>query len=247
MNAIDRISSSLIKPPQVSLAQALDIAEQAGNLSPRRLRDLRSAATTLTRLLGRRPEDVAAEHQVLREHLAAVQHVRGGLSAKRFANVKSELNFLMTLIGKPSVRARDLPPMNTTWQAMFDRLPDRYSRTALSRFMKYCSALELEPTEVDDAVSNRYLQELTERSLIKQPRSIHQTVCRVWNKMADSTDAWTQVHLTVPDYRVLTYSLPWSAFPASLQADAETWLAKPGWMMTALIPVNGILLTLNAR
>lgn len=156
MNVINRKSGPFSKARQVSLAQALDITEQSGNLTARRLRDLRSAVNTLA------------------------------------------------------------------------RLRDRYSRTALSRFIKYCSALGLKPADVDDDISARYLQDLTERSLIKQPRSIHQTVCRVWNRVADSVEGWPRAHLTVPNYRALHFSLPWSGFPASLETDVEAWLTRLG-------------------
>jgi hypothetical protein len=66
-------------------------ALQCADLSARRRRDLISAVNTTARLLRRNVAELPANMETLRERLAGIHHVQTGMSAKRLANVKSDL------------------------------------------------------------------------------------------------------------------------------------------------------------
>jgi len=65
----------------------------AGNerLSKTRRRDLICAVNTAARLANRRPEEIAANARELRERLARIHPTLANMTAKRLANVKSDL------------------------------------------------------------------------------------------------------------------------------------------------------------
>ena len=66
--------------------------------------------------------------------------------------------------------------------------------------MRYSSKQGILPGEVDDAVLALFLDALEKESLIKNPKGHHQTVCRLWNKLAKIVDGWPQTKLTEPRY-----------------------------------------------
>jgi hypothetical protein len=77
--------------------------------------------------------------------------------------------------------------------------------------------------EVDDRVLGQFRQDLEGGGIIKKPRAIHRTTCRLWNKVAGSIPSWPQQRVTGPSYRN-TYALPWNSFPDSLKADVDDYL-----------------------
>jgi integrase len=106
-------------------------------------------------------------------------------------------------------------------------LPDKYARTTLSRFFRYCSAQAVRPALVTDEVAASFLTALEAETLVKQPRVIHQNVARLWNRMRRNVAGWPDVTLTVPSYNE-HYILPESTFPASFRQDLDAYLAKLG-------------------
>jgi integrase len=79
---------------------------------------------------------------------------------------------------------------------------------------------------VTDAVAVEFLAALERHSAIKHARTTHQDACRAWNKARDQVPGWPDVELTVPCYQQ-TWALPWTAFPASLEAAVDAWFADP--------------------
>lgn len=60
---------------------------------------------------------------------------------------------------------------------------------------------------MNDNVAAAFLVALEQESLVKHPKRDHQTVCRVWNKMAATVGGWPQVELTVPRYEDRIYAI----------------------------------------
>jgi hypothetical protein len=84
------------------------------------------------------------------------------------SNVKSDLLFALRHLGLPA-HGSYLAPLTPEWQALWGQLPDKYARTAQSRFFRYCSAQGVPPALVTDEVAASFLNALEAETLVKQP------------------------------------------------------------------------------
>jgi len=197
--------------------------ESDQSLTSARRSAIRSAINTACRIMGLLPGMVPADINFIRRKLDGISPAAVGVKEKRFSTVKSQVLFALRhlgLVGKGTY----LTPMVGEWAVLWPQLPDKYARTALSRFFRFCSARALEPGDVDDAVAQAFLEDLTDKSF-KDPRVTHQNLCRVWNSMMGVVSGWPEIKLSVPRYAE-HYILPRDAFPTEFWQDVDAWLAN---------------------
>jgi integrase len=113
------------------------------------------------------------------------------------------------------------------------QIKDAYTRVLLGRFGRFCSAHNLEPSDISDAVADRYLQSLENELRVAKPRNTHRETARLWNRLARSMDSWPQVLLMVPSYS-RKYVLAWEAFHPALVSDVESFLSKQATLVRSL-------------
>jgi hypothetical protein len=191
-----------------------DVAVRIGaidQISAARKAAIRSAINTASRWFKLPATAIPAHPEFLRRLFAAFSPAAVGATPKRVSNVKSDLLFALRRLGLLA-RGSYLAPFAPEWQALWRRLPDRYARTTLSRFFRYCSAQGVQPVLVTDEVAASFLTPLETETLVKQPRVVHQNVARLWNRMRAQVPGWPTVELTVPRYAD-HYILPASPFP----------------------------------
>jgi hypothetical protein len=94
-----------------------------------------------------------------------------------------------------------------------------------SRFFHYASALGIEPDEVNDEVLERFCHALVAESIVRNPYEIYRGAAKSWNNAAERIPGWPQQRLTVPS-RARVFSLPWNAFPSSLETNVEVYLRR---------------------
>ncbi len=169
--------------------------------------DMVSAINRLALWFERPLSMIPANAAFLRQLFKDFHPAQVGATERRVQNVRSLLLKALRTAGLNTNLAPYQTPMSETWQALYDDLPGRYEKTALSRFMRYCSKQGILPGEVDDDVSAAYLEALEQESLVKYPRRDHQTVCRLWNKLVGSADNWPETLLTVPNYEDRLYAI----------------------------------------
>jgi len=186
--------------------------------------DLASAINTLEKWSGLPLSMIPANGEFLRQIFKNFHHAQVGASKRRVQNVKSLLQKAMRKVGLSTKLAPYMTPMTDVWQELYDALPDRYTRTALSRVMRYCSKQGMAPDGVDDSVAAAFLEALEQESLIKEPQVHHQTVCRLWNKMAETVEGWPQAELTVPSYEDRLYAIDDDLIHPDLHKEIEAYL-----------------------
>ena len=149
------------KPPSradissgTTLADVIMAIGQA-DLPDRRRQELTSAVRTVARALGRRVEEVPADPRLLANRLSEVAEAAIGLSAGRWANVKSLLRAAMSQVREMSP-GRHRTPLSPSWQTLWERLPTRLQKTRLSRFMHFASAAGIDPKTVTVATFGRF-------------------------------------------------------------------------------------------
>jgi integrase len=215
--------------PPHDLAALLGFVTTTCLCDPRQVRETASAIRSLGSWLGRPLERIPTAPASLRRHLATLAPQAVGVAPARFANVRSLLNRALRLAGVKPANRPVAEALSAPWQRLFDQLRDRYLRSSLAPFARFCAAAGNEPDAVSNAVAQAYLEHLEQTSLLKPPRTTHQTVCRAWNYARARIPVWPDTPLTVPCYAE-TYTLPLSAFPVSFQEEVERYLQRLGSM-----------------
>jgi integrase len=170
------------------------------------------------------PSMVPADLNFIRRKLEANSPAAASVKEKRFSTVKSQVSFALRHLGFTG-KGTYLTPMVGEWASLWNRLPDKYARTVLSRFFRYCSARHIIPADVTDIIADEFRQALVEESFVKNPRVNHQNLCRVWNSMIGVVDSWPEARLAVPRY-AKHYILAADTFPATFMKDVDAWLAN---------------------
>jgi len=185
--------------------------------------DLASAVRTVARALGRSPEEISAEPALLAKRLAEVAPVALGISAGRWANVRSLLNKALALT-RPMLPGRHREPLSAAWKELSDRLA-RGHATRLSRLLHWLSARGIEPATATEADLLQFSEELRRASLSRKPEQIWREVAWVWNRVSREITGWPAVTVVIPTRRQ-TYTFPWSAFPPSLKVEVDRYLDR---------------------
>ena len=171
---------------------------------------------------------IPANAEFFRQKFAKINHHNVSVSERRLGNIKS---LLMRCLRHVGLSTKFLPyqaPMSSEWKRLYDLVPGKYERGGLSRFIRFCSRQGIRPADVNDEVLQGYLTALTEESLAKDPRTNHQTVCRLWNKMVEAVAGWPQTTVTVPRYDDRLYSIGDEHFHPTLLAEIEAYLSFLG-------------------
>jgi integrase len=194
-------------------------------LNPIRRRDLGSAIKRLAELLGRNPRDVPASLEQIRSLVIALNPVNVGLAPRTLQNLKANVTAALRHMGAPSPASQALSPI---WKALHGALPDMRLRNGLRRFIGYCDARGISPSEVDDAVLDAFYEYLRTETFVREPRYRHRETAQLWNRAATNVASWPKQQLKPPDYRRRGYSVPLQDFPITFQNDLKSYCAWLG-------------------
>ena len=192
-------------------------------LSKARKSNLRSAITCCCRASNLSPADAPASLDWVVEKAGQLHPVQVGMSAKRLANMRSEVAFAIKryIPGRYALRGRG--GLVSPWAELWNLLPADQRRWRLSRFFRFLSLYGYDRMDLGDDLVARFRHWLETATTAKNPESVVKETVRTWNRAAASVPGWPQQALT-DIWRRKTYTWPWDALPASLRGDAEAWL-----------------------
>jgi integrase len=208
-------------PTLQAVIDALDRAEP----EPRRRGELASGIRTVCRVLGYAPHELPADAGLLGRRIRKAVPAAAGVSLARWANARSLLTAAMALTGLRIMPGRRLYPLGAAWAALALALPDTYQRAMLSRLLRWCSALGIEPAAVTPATFEAFRRAVLDDSLLEHPWATWRQTVLAWNRAVNDVPGWPQVPLVLARKRA-TYARPLCAFPASFQADVRRWLDR---------------------
>lgn len=214
-------------PALPSLAELRRRIEARHELPLLRRRDMASAIRTLAGWFNLPEENVPASAKYIRERLERVHTISASVSPRRIQNVRSLVLAAMREVGISTKLASYAAPFSAQWQRLWDLLgADTYAKTELSRFFRYCSVQGIAPAAVTDAASAEFLAAIDAESLIAKPKTRHQSMCRVWNRLMEqhAASGWPQVRLTVPRYEERLYRVDAEKVSAAVVADIAAYL-----------------------
>ena len=212
----------------ISLATLKERVEEDRSVELLRRREICSAITTVAKWLNMPPEMIPAAMSYLRPRLSRLHPIQLGVSERRIQNVRSLLLSAFRIAGISTKLAPYMAKMSSNWQQLWDLMEgDRYARTELSRLFRYCSANGIVPSEMSDAISSDFLTALEAESLIKKPKVRHQSVCRVWNRLAGdhAASGWPQIELNIPKYDDRLYGVDGSLVSDAIKDDLADYLS----------------------
>ena len=90
--------------------------------------------------------------------------------------------------------------------------------------MRWCSAAGIEPEAISESTFTEFRDHLDD-ALLRHPAATFAELVRGWRAARRSVEGWPRVDFTLPDQRD-HWTLPWSAFPASLREDCSAWLNR---------------------
>lgn len=216
---------NIMTPPAAppTLADVCHLIAGDNGLSKARKSNSRSAITCFCRACNLSPADAPASLAWMVEKAGQLHPVQIGISAKRLANMRSEVAFaIKRYIPSPyALRGRGglVPP----WVELWDFLPADQLRWRLSRFFKFLSLCGYDRMDLGDDLVPRFRDWLETATTAKNPESVVKETVRAWNRAVTSVPGWPQQPLT-DIWRRETYTRPWDALPASFRGDAEAWL-----------------------
>lgn len=220
--------AQMYDPKLQSLADLHRQIEARNDLPRLRRRDMISAIRTLAAWFKLPEENVPASAKYMRDMLSRTHAITENVSPRRVQNVRSLVLAAMREMGISTKLAPYGFPLSRQWEEVRGLLiGDTYATAELTRFMRYCSAHGISPTMVSDTASQNFLAAIDAESLIANPRTRHQSMCRVWNKMAEKHGkaGWPQLRLSVPRYDERLYRIDAELISSGVQNDIDAYLA----------------------
>jgi integrase len=204
---------------------ALEQRAQDGNFLATHLRDLASAVKRVAVLLGDEPAAIALDMPAISARLAVVNPVAAGLTAKTFANIRS--NFLTAVrascLMPVKVKSPGNPVLSPAWVDLFARLSGRRAHIGLSRLARFASARGLAPQEINDEIIGELIATVREQSLCPRPTVLHRQVAKIWNEAARDPALGLR-RVTVPPYRA-PRRIEWARLPHAFQREVDAHLS----------------------
>lgn len=212
-------------PP--NLAALLDWMARDDRFGGQQRADIKSALTTVGRVLNRPLTEIPTDPTELRSLLDGANPALALLTPMRWRRVRSLLLRALVDAGIEVMPSRADGGFTAEWQRYYERLPDKRSKVGLSRLLHFCRREGIEPADFDSAVFPRFHAALLSGSLRAKPEAAFRVTCRLWNIAVDSITGWPQIKVEVPvDAR--KYALSLDKFPVSFRDDVDRFLSETG-------------------
>ena len=212
-------ATPLLEP---SFAALIAAVEQAADLPVQTRRHWLCSVRQVAKWLDRPPAEIPARWNAIRMSVRQLHHARVRVTAKTFANHKSNVRAALRWFGNehgvPQMGARLTPE----WARFRDGL-ERPIRDRLYNFIRYCSARGIDPSSIDDTIFQDYWTYRTEFTGMASGNATRRPMVRAWNTCVAAREGWSLQPLTEPPIKVA--KPPWEEFPEGLRRDIDNYLA----------------------
>jgi integrase len=196
------------------------------DLGPGRRGDLKTAVGLLARASGKDLAQIPFTAKSVRDILDLTTPAALELSDTSFAAYVGHLRYILRRLDLLKERRRAGHELRPAWAPLIDTLTDKIAWLRLKAFVAFCSDRGLDPVVVNDAVLADYLAHLQVSDVRGSARDTVRRVAKGWNHAAETVPGWPGTRLTPPASEPRQYSLPFDAFPPSLQEDVASFEAR---------------------
>jgi site-specific recombinase XerD len=188
------------------------------------IRNVIASINSFCKVLDRRPVDVPIAGRPFRTLVAGATPGAFLYSAKRWANILSDVRRGIRLSGLTTLEPQLVAPLGNLWLELIDRIERKEHQGILRRFARFCSMYQIVPGAVDDVTIARYHEYLNKEQVSRAPQQTVTSLIRVWNERV-LLDSGSNARALSKVVRRETYSYPWADLPASLAAEAAAYKA----------------------
>ena len=212
---------SLVSP--TTLQGVIDAIALRADLSDQRRLDLRSSLRTFAKVMGKTPDQVPADIGALNSQIAGMTAQMVGLSASRWANVKSGLTTALSFTGAKVIAGKRRGALAPEWAALLDQVEGAYERARLSRFMSWCTTEAIAPETVCQGDVDRFVVALAKESLVERPKAVHRDLALAWGRCRTTVAGWPDIAVAVPNH-TRAYALAEEDFSDAFVKDVDAYL-----------------------
>lgn len=211
--------STLIEP---SFADAVGIIAAARELPEQTRRHWTTSVRQIAKALDKALEVIPARYSAVRADLAQLHHAPAGLTAKTLQNHKSNAKSALLWLAREKGIPGHGTPLTAAWEDLRAEVNDGVARSRLSSFMRYCSANNISPAEVDEGAVDSFV---SYRSRCGKPadEAFRRMFARAWNANVGTIPGWPASRLMAPAVKPLV-DIEWDAFPLGLRQDIDQYL-----------------------
>jgi integrase len=211
-----------------TLQDVLDRIAANPNIADTRKRDLRSAILSFGKLAGKAPASISLDLSELRRVLDDADRTIAKISAKRRANLRSDLAAAIDTSGMHPMLKTGALELDAAWITLLDPISDPRIRSGLSRFARWCSLNSVSPEAVNEAIVDRFVQDLEARTLVRNVDDQRGAVVAAWSRLVALKPGLLAVAAPVSPKALKR--IPWERLPATFYADLQeflVWCAVP--------------------
>jgi Phage integrase family len=207
---------------ETSFADGIAIITAAEELPEQTKRHWMTSLRQIAKALDKPLEVVPARYSAVRADLAQLHQAPAGLTKKTLQNHKSNTKSALLWLAREKGVPQHGVPLTPAWDDLRSKTRDSLVRSRLSSFMRFCSAANISPVEVDEAVVDRFVNY---RSRAGRPfdRAARRLLTRAWNTNVGIIAGWPERALVEPPVKAAV-EVEWQDFPESLRADVERYL-----------------------
>ena len=167
-------------------------------------------------------EVIPARYSAVRNELAKWHHAPSGLAPKTVMNHRSNTKRALLYLAKEKGIPEHGAPLTAEWETLRAQITDSLVRSRLSSFIRYCSANNVSPREVDKTVVDRFVDY---RNRCSKPAddAYRRLPARAWNANVENIPDWPKRPLAVPPVKPAV-EVEWEEFPKGLRRDVDKYL-----------------------
>jgi integrase len=211
---------------ELSLAELLRAIEASPEVTVTRRRHWTCSLRITATALGKPPELLPARWTALRQPIARLHHVQMGVTAKTLANHKANVRAALRWFADEE----DLPsrgaPLSPDWERLRDGIAHHRTRAHLSSPMRFWSAKEIAPEDVDEAALDACMAYRAATTALKANAAARRCIARAWNRCVGVVPGWPSQKLIEPPPRSTLASPSREEVPEGLRRDIENYLTR---------------------
>jgi integrase len=115
-------------------------------------------------------------------------------------------------------------PLSPEWQGLSDQCPKLPHRARLLPLMRFCSAANIAPGAVDEAVIDSLMDYRRSTTSLAVDAKARRALARYWNDRVRAVAGWPHQLLVEPPSRTPEAFPPWAAYPIVLREEIEAYL-----------------------
>jgi Phage integrase family len=207
---------------ETSFADAITIISGAQELPEQTRRHWATSLRQIAKALDKPLEVIPARYSAVRADLAQLHYAPAGLTVKTLQNHKSNAKSALLWLAREKGIPEHGAPLTPAWEQLRAKIRDSLVRFRLSAFMRFCSANNISPIEVDEPVVDRFMDY---RSRAGRPAdgAFRRLLARAWNLNSSRIQGWPARRLAEPPVKAAV-EVEWDDFPEGLQRDVDRYL-----------------------